>query len=107
VAFYGVLGGNRSDIQPTTALDVAGEIKCPLLGLYAGQDKLIPVDMVHQAEDKAKAAHETVDIVIYPDAGHGFHADYRPSYRQADAEDGWKRALDWFKRYGVAPKGAA
>ena len=56
---------------------------------------------VHEAEAKAKAAGKTVEIVIYPDAPHGFHADYRPSYRQADAEDGWKRALAWFKRYGV------
>ena len=101
VAFYGVLGGNRSDIQPHTALDVADQIKCPLLGLYGGKDAIIPVDMVHQAEDKAKAANKMVDIVIYPEAPHGFHADYRPSYREADADDAWKRALAWFKRYGV------
>src|SRR5277367_2051734 len=102
VAFYGVLGGNRTPVQPQTALDVADQIKCPLLGLYAGQDALIPVDMVRQAEAKAKAAGKIVEIVMYPDAPHGFHADYRPSYRQADAEDGWKRALAWFKTYGVA-----
>ena len=52
---------------------------------------------------KAKAAGKTVEIVVYPDAPHGFHADYRPSYRQADAEDGWKRMLAWFARYGMAP----
>ncbi len=67
----------------------------------AGQDPSIPVESVRQAEAKAKAAHKIVDIVIYPDAPHGFHADYRPSYRQADAEDGWKRALTWFHRFGV------
>ena len=103
VAFYGPLGGSPSPIQPSSALDVAAEIKCPLLGLYGGQDSSIPVDMVRQAEAKAKAAHKTVEIVIYPDAGHGFHADYRPSYRQADAEDAWKRALAWFHRFGVMP----
>ncbi len=105
VAFYGPLGGTPSKIQPRTALDVAGEIKCPLLGLYGAQDPSIPVDLVKQAEAKAKAAHKTIDIVIYPDAGHGFHADYRPSYRKADAEDGWKRALAWFHRFGVIPGG--
>ena len=105
VAFYGPLLGTPSPIQPQTALDVAAEIKCPLLGLYGGQDQSIPVESVRQAEAKAKAAHKTVDIVIYPDAPHGFHADYRPSYRQADAEDAWKRAIAWFHRFGVLPAG--
>jgi carboxymethylenebutenolidase len=105
VAFYGPLLGTPTPIQPQTALDVAGEIKCPLLGLYGGQDSSIPVDAVRQAEAKAKAAHKTVEIVIYPDAPHGFHADYRPSYRQADAEDAWKRASRWFRRFGVEPAG--
>ena len=103
VAFYGLLGGAPSSIQPLTALDVAGKIKCPLLGLYGGQDASIPVEAVREAEAKAKAAHEIVEIVIYPDAPHGFHADYRPSYRQADAEDAWNRTLAWFKRFGVTP----
>ena len=101
VAFYGPLGGAPSPIQPQNALDIAGQIKCPLLGLNGAQDQSIPVDAVRQAEAKAKAAHKIIDIVIYPDAPHGFHADYRPSYRQADAEDGWKRALTWFHRFGV------
>nr|WP_294503769.1 dienelactone hydrolase family protein [uncultured Rhodopila sp.] len=105
VAFYGPLGGNPSAIQPVTGLDVADKLKCPLLGLYGGQDASIPVDLVHQAEAKAKAAHEIVEIVVYPDAPHGFHADYRPSYRQADAEDAWNRTLGWFRRFGVTPAG--
>lgn len=103
VAFYGPLGGTPSAIQPKTALDVAADIKCPLLGLYGGQDQGIPVDRVREAEAKAKAAGKTVEIVIYPDAGHGFHADYRPSYKQADAADGWNRAMGWFQRFGVLP----
>ena len=102
VAFYGPVGGDTSPIQPHTALDVAGELKCPLLGLYGGQDTSISVASVHQTEEKAKAAGKTVDIVVYPDAPHGFHAYYRPSYRKADAEDGWNRMLQWFKRYGVS-----
>ena len=101
VAFYGPLGGEPSPIQPETALDLAAEIQCPLLGLYGGQDQSIPVDLVRQAEAKAKAAHKIVDIHIYPDAPHGFHADYRPSYREADARDAWKRAMSWFHRFGV------
>ena len=105
VAFYGPLLGTPSPIQPKTALDLAALIKCPLLGLYGGQDSSISVDSVHEAEAKAKAAHKIVDIVIYPDAPHGFHADYRPSYRQADAEDAWKRALAWFHRFGVVAAG--
>jgi carboxymethylenebutenolidase len=105
VAFYGPLLGTPTPIQPHTALDVAAEIKCPVLGLYGAQDPSIPVDSVHEAEAKAKAAHKIVDIVIYPDAPHGFHADYRPSYRQADAEDAWKRAQAWFHRFGVRPAG--
>lgn len=105
VAFYGPLGGAPSDIQPHTALDIAGDIHCPLLGLYGGQDQSIPVAMVKEAEAKAKAAHKTVEIVIYPDAPHGFHADYRPSYRPADAADGWKRMLAWFRTHGLQTKG--
>jgi carboxymethylenebutenolidase len=87
-------------------LDVADKLKCPLLGLYGEKDTGIAVPDVKEAEAKARAAGKTVEIVVYPDAPHGFHADYRPSYRQADAEDGWKRMLDWFKRYGVVPKSA-
>ena len=105
VAFYGPLGGAPSPIQPVPALDIADKLKCPLLGLYGAQDASIPVDLVRQAEAKAKAAHEIVEIVIYPNAPHGFHADYRPSYRQADAEDAWKRTLAWFRRFGVTPAG--
>jgi carboxymethylenebutenolidase len=107
VAFYGPIKNPTSDIKPTTALDIADKIHCPLLGLYGGQDQSIPADLIHQAEAKAKAAGKTVEIVIYPDSPHGFHADYRPSYHEADAKDAWNRALAWFKRYGVAPKGAA
>jgi carboxymethylenebutenolidase len=102
VSWYGTIKGATSPIQPLTATDIADKIKCPLLGLYGGQDQGIPVADVREAEAKAKAAGKTVEIVIYPDAPHGFHADYRPSYRKDAAEDGWQRMLAWFKRYGVA-----
>jgi carboxymethylenebutenolidase len=104
VAFYGILGGDRTSIKPHTALDIVGDIKCPLLGLYGGQDQFIPVAQVQEAEAKAKAAQRTVQIVIYPDAPHGFHADYRPTYHEADAKDAWTHAIAWFQRYGLAPK---
>lgn len=103
VAWYGPVLNVTSDIQPKTATDMADKLKCPLLGLYGGQDASIKVDDVHAAEAKAKAAHKTVEIVIYPDAPHGFNADYRPSYRKDAAEDGWKRMLAWFAAHGVKP----
>ena len=103
VAFYGPLRGTTSDLQPKTAADIAVDINCPLLGLYGGKDSSIPVDDVRWVESDAKAAGKTVEMVIYPDAPHGFHADYRPSYRRDAAEDGWKRMQDWFKKYGMAP----
>ncbi len=102
VAWYGPLGGNPTDIQPRTAADVVGDLKAPVLGLYGGADTGIPVASVEKQRETAKAAGKTVEIVIFPDTPHGFHADYRPSYRKAQAEDGWARMLAWFKRYGVA-----
>jgi carboxymethylenebutenolidase len=101
VAWYGPVTGPTSDIQPKTPMDLAADLKCPLLGLYGGADTGIPLDQVRAAEAKAKAAGRTVEIVVYPDAPHGFNADYRPSYRKEAAEDGWQRMLAWFKRYGV------
>ncbi|TCR62173.1 dienelactone hydrolase family protein [Bosea sp. BK604] len=102
VAWYGPLGGNRTEIQPKTAADVAADIKAPVLGLYGGADTGIPVADVEKQRDTAKAAGKTVEIVIYPDTPHAFHADYRPSYRKQPAEDGWAKMLAWFKTYGVA-----
>jgi carboxymethylenebutenolidase len=101
VAWYGPIGGARTDIQPHTVMDIAAEIKCPLLGLYGEQDSGIPPIDVQEAADKAKAAGKIVEIVEYPDAGHGFHADYRPSYKPKDAADGWARMLAWFAKYRV------
>jgi len=103
VSWYGYVLGGTSDIQPKTATDLVDQLKCPLLGLYGGQDASNPAAAIHAAQAKARAAGKTVEIVIYPDAPHGFHADYRPSYRKADAEDGWKRMLAWFAKYGVSP----
>ncbi len=102
VAWYGPVGGERTGIQPQTALDIAGELHCPLLGLYGTKDTGIPPASVNAAAAKARDAGAKVEIVLYPDAGHAFHADYRPSYVKGDAEDGWGRMLAWFHEYGVA-----
>lgn len=101
VAWYGPLGGDRTAIQPRTAGDVAGEIHAPLLALYGGADTGIPVASAEAARDAAKAAGKSVELVVYPEAPHGFHADYRPSYRKEAAADGWSRALAFFKAHGV------
>ncbi len=99
VAWYGPVGGTPSDIQPHNAADVATELKAPLLGLYGGQDTGIPVAEVRAAAAKANEAGKTVAIHVFDDAPHGFHADYRPSYRKADAEAGWQEMLQWFAKY--------
>ncbi len=102
VAWYGPVGGAASEIQPKSATDVAGDLKAPLLGLYGGKDGGIKVEDVQAAAAKAKAAGRSVEIVVYPDAPHGFHADYRPSYRADDAADGMKRLFAFFKQHGAA-----
>ena len=99
VAWYGPVGGTPSDIQPHNAADVAAELKAPLLGLYGGQDAGIPVADVRAAAAKATGAGKTVTIHVFDDAPHGFHADYRPSYRKADADTGWQEMLQWFSKY--------
>jgi carboxymethylenebutenolidase len=101
VAFYGPVASPTSTIQPQTPLDLAGQLKCPLLGLYGGRDPSIASADVYAAQAKARAAGKTVEIVYYPDAGHGFHADYRPSYNHADAVAAWVRAVAWLQRHDV------
>ena len=101
VAWYGPVDTPDTPIQPHSPLDLAGTLHCPLLGLYGGQDTSIAVEDVATAASRARAAGGTVDLVIFPDAPHGFHADYRPSYRKVDAEAGWERAIAWFREHGV------
>ncbi len=101
VAWYGPVATPSSAIQPQAPMDIAAALKCPLLGLYGGQDPSIRPADVEAAAARATAAGKSVEIVIYPDAPHGFHADYRPSYRPADAEDGWKRMLAFLHQHGV------
>lgn len=105
VAWYGRLVGNATDLTPKHPVDLAATMKAPVLGLYGAADTGIPLDTVEKMKSALAAgtpAAKASQFVVYPDAPHAFHADYRPSYRQAPAEDGWKRALDWFKAHGVA-----
>ena len=101
VAWYGPLNRNATALQPQHPLNVAGEIKAPVLGLYAGQDKGIPESDIDKMRDALKKARPPTQIIVYPDAQHGFNADYRPSYNATDAQDGWKRMLAWFNEHGV------
>ncbi len=102
VAWYGRLTGDKDELHPRQPLDLAPSIKAPVLGLYGAEDQGIPVEIVEMMQDDLKTAKSPSEIVIYPDAPHGFHADFRSSYRQGPAQDGWKRLQQWFKKHGVA-----
>ncbi|MFO1407971.1 MAG: dienelactone hydrolase family protein [Steroidobacteraceae bacterium] len=102
VAWYGRLDGQKTELQPAYPIDLVKELKAPVLGLYGGQDQGIPLADVDRMKAALAAAKNPSEIVVYPDAGHGFLADYRPSYDAKAAEDGWKRCLAWFKAHGVA-----
>lgn len=96
VAWYGRLDGAPSENSPQHPIDVADKLHAPVLGLYGGQDQGIPLDDVRMKQEALEKAGSASMIHVYPDAPHAFHADYRPSYRKDEAEDGWKRLLDWF-----------
>ncbi len=102
VAWYGRLAGKSDELHPKNPVDLVASLKCPVLGLYGGQDQGIPVETIEQMRRALKAANSPSEIVVYPDAPHGFHADYRPSYRPEAAQDGWRRLQAWFRKYGVA-----
>lgn len=102
VAWYGRLVGTTDELHPKNPLDVVKDLKAPVLGLYGGADQGIPNNTVEQMQQALKAANKPSEIKLYPDTPHGFHADYRPSYRKEQAEDGWKLLQDWFKKHGVA-----
>jgi carboxymethylenebutenolidase len=102
VAWYGRLVGKATDLQPKYPIDLVASLNAPVLGLYGGKDQGIPQDTIEQMLKATKEEKKTAEIHVYPDAPHAFNADYRPSYRKEAAEDGWKRMLAWFKKYGVA-----
>ena len=105
VAWYGRLVGTATPLTPRHPVDVAGELHGPVLGLYGGQDQGIPLGTIEQmkaALAKGDAAAKASQFHVYPQAGHAFHADYRPSYVKDAADDGWKRCLAWLEAHGVA-----
>jgi carboxymethylenebutenolidase len=102
VAWYGRLVGQPNAMTPRNPVDLAAELKAPVLGLYGGADQGIPVSTVDQMREACKAAGKTCEFVVYPDTPHAFNADYRPSYRAEPAKDGWARMLAWFKQHGVS-----
>lgn len=104
VAWYGRLVGEPNPLQHRHAVDIAGALNGPVLGLYGGQDPGIPlasVERMKAALAAGNAAAKRSAFHVYADAPHAFHADYRPSFRKDAAEDGWKRCVDWFKAHGV------
>ncbi len=110
VAWYGRLVANPTaqpnPLTPKQPIDLVDELKAPVLGLYGGKDQGIPQESVEKMRaalknSKSKAARES-EIIVYPNAGHGFHADYRPSYDKEAATDGWNRLQAWYKKHGAA-----
>ena len=105
VAWYGRLVGNVSATEPRHPVDLAGELKAPVLGLYGAADTGIPLDTVERMKAALAAgspAARASEFQIYPDAPHAFHADYRATYRKPAADDGWQRCMGWMRKHGVA-----
>jgi carboxymethylenebutenolidase len=102
VAWYGRLIGDPTDLQPINPIDIVPSLTVPILGLYGGMDQSIPLDTIERMRNALKQNSNPSEIIVYPDAPHGFFADTRPSYRKEDAQDGWRRLLLWFKKYGAA-----
>jgi carboxymethylenebutenolidase len=104
VAWYGRLVGNTTAQTPAHPLALASQLKAPVLGLYGAADTGIPLDTVEKMKAAlalGPGAAKSSEFVVYPDAPHAFHADYRPSYRKAAADDGWQKMLNWFKKQGA------
>ncbi len=104
VAWYGRLVGAENEFTPRHPSQLAGSLKAPVLGLYGGLDAGIPLETVEAMENALKQgspAAQASQIHVYDNAPHAFHADYRPSYRKEEAEDGWKRMLAWFHQHGI------
>ncbi|WP_017654017.1 dienelactone hydrolase family protein [Fortiea contorta] len=100
-AWYGRLVGEKTELTPKHPVDIASTLKTPVLGLYGGQDTGIPLNTVEQMRDRLKSSSSKSQIIVYPQAPHAFFADYRPSYREQEAKNAWKRLQAWFKKNGV------
>lgn len=101
-AWYGRLVGQSNPLQPKSPTELASKVKAPVLGLYGAKDKGIPLESIEGMRTALKTAGNTkCEILVYPDSEHGFHADYRPSYNEKDAKDGFAKLLAWFKKNGA------
>ena len=101
VAYYGLLAGLKGANKPADPVDVAANIKVPVLGLYAGEDSFVPDEVVDKMRNELGKGNSGSEIVVFPAVNHGFHADYRPTYDRRAATYAWKLTLDWFKERGV------
>jgi len=105
-AWYGrvvpTVNSPKNEAQPTTPIDYAKDLKVPVIGFYGGLDKGIPLDGVQKMQDELKKGKSKSEIVVYPNADHGFFADYRPQHNKEAAEDAWKKLQEWFKKNGAA-----
>lgn len=101
VAWYGRLVGANTPLTPHHPIDIAAGLKTPILGLYGEQDAGIPVSTVEQMKEALAKGSSKSEFIVFKNSGHAFHADYRPSYVEADAKEGWKRCVEWFKTHGV------
>jgi carboxymethylenebutenolidase len=100
-AWYGRIEGDKNDMTPKNPIDLVADEKAPVMGFYGGMDMGIPVASVEKMREAMKAAKKVADINIYPQAQHGFNADYRPSYNKEAATEAWAKMLAWFKKYGA------
>lgn len=101
VAFYGPLVDTPNPLWPKSPLQLAPEMKAPVLGLYGEADQGISASQIEAMKAALTAAGKTAEFKLYPGAEHGFHADYRSSYNPQAAQDGWREMQAWFKKYGV------
>ena len=107
VAWYGRLIGEKTEGSPKHPVDIATDLKAPVLGLYGAADTGISLESIDQMRAAlAQAAPKNpvakaCEFVVYPDTPHAFHADYRASYREGPAKDGWEKCIAWFKKNGV------
>lgn len=105
-AWYGRLAPTANSpvnaAQPTTPVDYAKDLKVPVIGFYGGLDTGIPLDSVQRMQDELKKGKSGSEIVVYPNAKHGFHADYRESYNKEASQDAWSKLLEWFRNHGAA-----
>jgi carboxymethylenebutenolidase len=102
VAWYGRLVGDKTALAPVHPVDIGASLKTPVLGLYGGKDAGISLDTVEKMKAELAKGSSKSEFVVFQNSGHAFHADYRPSFVEADAKDGWKRCTEWFKTHGVA-----